>query len=455
MPYALNRYVIPLVIMSVLAVALFVVLFVFIVFPYRDAQTTIHAKDRTIADYGTKLADVGDRYGQMVKLLGGEPEDLAKVFPEASPTSGAVTYTVWKEHISNSNIIQTVAAPEPDAQEPPPQPGTKYENLAFYVRALESDILYLSEQVSKKGTAKQNAISERTSLENDIALLADRVKGDKQLPQSAKDRVTFIGNATMDMKNNITTLEKTVQDLTTENTSLKDQIAKIDAIYKTRIDDLTKQLDAANAKSNAAEDKANNMSAEVEKLRAQIAEFQKEKESRTSASGPLTDSFANTPAGKVFMIKGLGMDAKGAVDIGDKKLAKSGMVFRVLRDGVEKAKIQLYQVDENASYFRILSLSSPNNPILEGDDVTSPFYRGGKPVPQEFVLVGEFPEPLTKEKIIDRIKEWGGTVADKVTANTKYVIIGGGMISDEIRNDMQFYNVQRITLATVKDFFGE
>jgi len=438
--------------MSVLAVALFIALFALIVFPYQKVITDNLAKDATIRDRDARLADAGEKNGQLITLLGGQPEELTKIFPETSPTGGAVTYSVWKDHIAHSHAIQTVGVPEPGGKTPAPTPDAKYDDLAHYAQALESDIAYLYEQATLKDSAKQQAINDRVSMEHDIENIGNVAKGDKELPADIKGRVTFIQTAIMDMKNTVGTLQKTVQDLTAENTGLKDKVARADSIYQPIIADQNTKLDAANTKIKEQQATIDNQKSQIDSLKKQVADLTSEKQ---AVSGALTENYENVPAGKVFMIEGTGVDAKGAIDIGAKQLARAGMVFVVMHDGVQKGKIQLYQVTDNAGYFRILSISDPTNPIIKGDDVASPFYRGGKPVAQEFVLVGEFPEPLTKEKIADRIKEWGGTVADKISANTKYVIIGEGAIDDNTRNDIQFYNVQRITLATVKEFFGE
>jgi hypothetical protein len=330
----------------------------------------------------------------------------------------------------------------------------KFDNLAQYVRALEADIGYLEDQVSLKETARQKNATDLMSLEREVSVLYTKVLADKPAPPTAKEQIASISATVLDMRNSISTLTGTVKDLGDKLTAVNEQLAGIDANYKTQLNDAT-------AAKNTAEKTVAERDATVKSQADRIAELEAKgkppgQDTTVTVGGPINENLELTPAGTVIMVKGRGMDAVGAIDIGAKKYAKNGMVFRVLDNGVEKARIQIYDLDENASYFRVLSLATPNTFILEGDPVSSPFYRGGQPLPQEFVLVGEFPEPLTKERIIDRIKEWGGAVADKITANTKYVILGQGVISDDVRKELQLYNnIQRITLATVRDFFGE
>lgn len=454
MPYVMNRYVIPLVIMSVLTVVFFFGLVYCTVFAIPEVTKGKLDAERKNSATSTKLDEyIGEngKQTQLINLLGGEKADLEQVFETTFP-SGAVTYTVWTDHIANSKTIRPLTSPEPTKQTWIPQSNMKFDNLAQYVRALEADIGYLEDQVSLKETARQKNATDLMSLEREVSVLYTKVLADKPAPPTAKEQIASISATVLDMRNSISTLTGTVKDLGDKLTAANEQLAGIDAKHTAEIDTVRKERDENATTATNEHNRAESLAMEVEVLKKKLAG---KEETPTVISGALTDSFTATADGAIIMVKGRGMDAVGAIDIGSKKLAKNGMVFRVLSNGAEKARIQIYQVDENASYFRVLSLATPNTFILEGDPVSSPFYRGGQPVPQEFVLVGEFPEPLTKERIIDRIKEWGGTVSEKLSANTKYAIIGQGPVDDPTRSDLQLYNVQRISLATVRDFFGE
>ena len=460
MPYVMNRYVIPLVIMSVLTVVFFFGLVYCTVFAIPEVTTGKLDAERKNSATSTKLDEyIGEngKQTQLINLLGGEKADLEQVFETTFP-SGAVTYTVWTDHIANSKTIRPLTSPEPTKQTWIPQSNMKFDNLAQYVRALEADIVYLEDQVSLKETARQKNATDLMSLEREVSVLYTKVLADKPAPPTAKEQIASISATVLDMKNTISTLTGTVKDLGDKLTAANELLAGIDAKHTAEIDAVRKERDQNAKDRDDYQVKAEGLAQQVNDLQIQLGKIIKEQQGSETlvAGGQIGENLELTPAGAVIMVKGRGMDAVGAIDIGSKKLAKNGMVFRVLSNGAEKARIQIYQVDENASYFRVLGLATPNTFILEGDPVSSPFYRGGQPVPQEFVLVGEFPDPLTKERIIDRIKEWGGAVSDKIGANTKYVILGQGVIGDEVRKDLQLYNnIQRISIATVRDFFGE
>jgi NAD-dependent DNA ligase len=167
-----------------------------------------------------------------------------------------------------------------------------------------------------------------------------------------------------------------------------------------------------------------------------------------------SEKFNTTPDGEVTMVQGLGKDAIGAVDIGKNQKARAGMIFEVFRGDEKKGRLQLSKVNENSSIFRILDIYDEKSPIIEGDKIHSPFFQSG--VADEFVVIGEFPAPFSRERVISQIENWGGSVAEKITSNTKYVVIGEGTITQEEREALQLYsNVERISMGGLEEFLGE
>jgi len=465
MPYVLNRYVIPLVAMSVLAAALFIVIVYVLVFPYQDRVKEYLDKQKELSDCDSKRREVSDINAKFVALCGGDAGD-----------PGSATLKAISERVKNSTTMRALANPEASKPEMLPDYSKKPVTAGGYMQALEKNCDYLMDQVTRKDDKVKTAEGSLRDLNLALAnlyisvILAPQpqyVAKPETLPKPAdilndktkslQQLLIEIRNTTGDLRNKVTNLEKANGDLATDNKNLKEENGKISATYENDRQRLTKERDDVTVERDKFKIAAEDYAAKLRKAQEDLAAKERAKEGQsTLVTGAVNESLENKPAGKIFMIQGIGTEALGAIDIGAKKFARPGMVFRVLRDGVEKGRVQLYKVDDNASYFRVLSLAKAHDPILQNDDVASPFYRNGQPVPSEFVLIGEFPEPLTKEKIIDRIKEWGGSVADKVTANTKYVILGQGPISDEVRSDLLLYSsAQRISLATVKEFFGE
>jgi len=98
------------------------------------------------------------------------------------------------------------------------------------------------------------------------------------------------------------------------------------------------------------------------------------------------------------------------------------------RDGTPKAEVEVLSVDPRISTARILS-SEPRNPIAVGDLVANLIWDAGQQ--NQFVVAGEF--DLDRDgntdynairKIEALIARWGGTIAQGVSAQTDYVILG-------------------------------
>lgn len=471
MPYVMNRYVVPLVVMSVLVAALFVGLAYILLFPYPQTQRELNTAKRDYKDLAAKNRELVANNEDLLALVGGEADQLRKAHQGLIVPPGASTAAVWQKYFQQSAVI-TQLPPDIEKRFPAEDTATyatlwnlKADNLDQYVTNLEKYAAYLKKAVDVTNFALGKAGEERTAVAGNIRTTFDAAGQATQAlgmpaPQGADDAaklaaITGVINA---MTNEINSNRAKITQLTTDNATLQARNSSLDASYKQELDRVTverdsfkKDLDVANSKLSGLQVKVEQQAAEIVRLN----EIINKRNEPVVEKGTLGNSYTTEPSATVFMVEGFGMNTVGAIDIGANQHVRPGMVFQVMHNGVTKAGVQITKVDENASYFKVLSISDERNPIVKGDDVFSPFHHKGKFIPTEFVLVGDFPEPLTRDKIIDRIKEMGGAVADKVTTTTKYVIIGLGQISQDDRQNMELYNTQRITLATLKDFFGQ
>lgn len=123
------------------------------------------------------------------------------------------------------------------------------------------------------------------------------------------------------------------------------------------------------------------------------------------------------------------------LNIGSDKRVYQGLTFSVYdrnalipKDGKGKAEIEVSDIAKNFSAARILR-SEINRPILEGDIVANLIWDSDKT--NVFVIAGEFDinndgriDADAAEKIKALIEKWGGKVADTISIDTNYLILG-------------------------------
>jgi len=123
------------------------------------------------------------------------------------------------------------------------------------------------------------------------------------------------------------------------------------------------------------------------------------------------------------------------LDKGSEDRIYQGLTFTVYdrgsaipKDGQGKAEVEVFDVGENLSAARIIT-SALNRPILQGDIVANLIWDSDRT--NQFVIAGQF--DLDKDEEIDTngvdrvkilIEKWGGQVADSVTIDTDFVVLG-------------------------------
>jgi len=148
---------------------------------------------------------------------------------------------------------------------------------------------------------------------------------------------------------------------------------------------------------------------------------------------PQREALAYQPDGKVVLVD----EQAGVVhlSIGSASRVYRGLTFSVYdrnapipTDGKGKAEIEVFNLERNVSAARIVR-SEKKNPIARDDIVANLIWGSDKA--NVFVVVGDFDlegdgninfDAISKIRTL--IEKWGGSVADNVSAQTDFVVLG-------------------------------
>jgi len=206
-------------------------------------------------------------------------------------------------------------------------------------------------------------------------------------------------------------LEKKTED------QVKDLYGKLDMERAGR-DEINKQLLRTQAEMKAAEERIQKI------LKEDVYPIK---------PPPETEAKAFEPDGKVIMIDNQTKIVH--INLGSDERVYKGLTFSIYdknmpipRDGKGKAEIEVYNVGESVSAARIIR-SDPKNPIV-ADDLAANLIWDAKKT-NTFVVAGDFDldgDEKTDADALDKIRklveQWGGKIADTVTINTDFVILG-------------------------------
>jgi hypothetical protein len=148
---------------------------------------------------------------------------------------------------------------------------------------------------------------------------------------------------------------------------------------------------------------------------------------------PDTEVKAFEPDGKVILVDDQAKTVQ--INLGSNDRIYRGLTFAVYergqpipRDGKGKAEIEVYNVGDSFSGARIIR-SDKKNPVVVDDIIANLIWSPTKA--NTFVVAGDFdlsgdgvPDDEAVAKIRGLVEKWGGKVADSVTVNTDYVILG-------------------------------
>jgi predicted nucleic acid-binding Zn-ribbon protein len=220
-----------------------------------------------------------------------------------------------------------------------------------------------------------------------------------------------------------------------------------EAIAKTQaeLDELKAQL------SSAREEIASAGRAREEELQGQLEALEGEKNALESRAGDLqrqVDRIRVQPKNSAALVDGhvLASNAEGRVyiDLGRKHRIRPGMTFEVYADAVGagvdpstgailpgKASIEVLKVDETTSTARVIRQQRGASPPVKDDVLVNAIYSPD--YTYRFFLYGEFDTDAdgrtsAEEKafVIQRIRDWGGTVAegDDLPGDVDFVLVG-------------------------------
>ncbi|MGA2322607.1 MAG: BRCT domain-containing protein [Sedimentisphaerales bacterium] len=148
---------------------------------------------------------------------------------------------------------------------------------------------------------------------------------------------------------------------------------------------------------------------------------------------PETMVKAFEPDGKVILVDDQAKTVQ--INLGGNDHIYRGLTFAVYdrgqpipRDGKGKAEIEVYNVGDSFSAARIIR-SDKKNPVVVDDIIANLIWSPTKA--NTFVVAGDFDlngDGVSDDDAIAKIRrlveKWGGKVADSVTVNTDYVILG-------------------------------
>jgi hypothetical protein len=242
--------------------------------------------------------------------------------------------------------------------------------------------------------------------------------------------------------NAVATWEETQKKLAGDIDSYRQQVAQIKTDYNDlralveknsdeRVKLLLDQVEQAKAESKKLNQDLLRTQAELNvaqgRLQGALASVQ------DLQPAPDRESVAYKPDGEVILVD----DAAGVIriNLGYDDHIYRGLTFSVYdrsagvtRDGKPKAQVEVFAVDRRASAARVVS-SDKKNPILTGDIIANLIWDSSKH--NVFVVAGDFdldgdkkPDFDGVRKIEALIQKWGGTVANDVSADTDFVILG-------------------------------
>jgi len=233
------------------------------------------------------------------------------------------------------------------------------------------------------------------------------------------------------------------QVLQSEKNKLQEQVNQIQADYndlqvrleqstEEQIDTVRKQLEQARANLKSLNEKLLKTQAELKMTEDMLKRAQQEV--MEIKPPPDHEVLAHRPDGKIILI-----DDQAKVvhlNIGSNQHVYRGLTFTVYdrsgpipKDGKGKAEIEVYDVAETYSAARI-TRSEAKRPVLDGDIVANLIWNSDKT--NVFVVAGDFDldndgnfDSNAIGRIRALIEKWGGRVADTISINTDFLVLGG------------------------------
>jgi len=280
-------------------------------------------------------------------------------------------------------------------------------------------------------------------LDETVCLIVGGVPETTSAEAKINDVNKKVGNALKSAQEHIDVYSEREQVIQGEKNKLQQQINIIQTDYdelRTRLEKSTteqvdtyrKQLEEARANLKSLNGKLLKTQAEL-KMAEDVMKLAQQ-EVREIKPSPDHEVLAHRPDGKIILID----DQTNVVhlNIGSKQHIYRGLTFTVYdrsgsipKDGRGKAEIEVFDVAETYSAARITK-SETKKPILLGDIVANLIWNSDKT--NVFVVAGDFDldndgnlDQNAAGKIQTLIEKWGGRVADTISIDTDFLVLGG------------------------------
>ncbi len=271
------------------------------------------------------------------------------------------------------------------------------EKLKTHLDNTTSAALILQEQFKQQKNLFDDAM--KVTHEKEQTLLAEKEKYQQQVDEIKKN---YTDLQTMVRQ----TSEQQVQTLMTQLDEERDNRKK-----------LSQQLLKTEAELTTAEERIKRAQ---EKLHALVP-------------SPDNEVAAYKPDGEIILYDEAAKTVR--INIGSADHVYRGLTLSVYekntpipREGKGKAEIEVFNVEKNISTARIVS-SNPKKPIIVGDAIANLIWDSNKT--NVFVVAGDFDlngdgtiDPDGADKIKALIEKWGGKVADEISIDTDFLVLG-------------------------------
>jgi preprotein translocase subunit YajC len=355
----------------------------------------------------SNLGTVVEHLNSMVRIVAGNPVPVTSAEVKVSSTAKRIEPLL--ERAKAFIPLPIPPAPDPNTIDPNnPADPNEVEPVQVALTDLIGDLLTKLDQTTKqRDTSEEQLGTLRKRFDDAITTM-------QQTEQTLTAKVTEYYQLVQDIKTDYNNLRLVVQQNSDERAqTLLDQLEKT----RTESSQLNQDLLKAKAELNVAQGRLDKALAAVEDIKP----------------SPDIESTAFKADGDIILVDEVSSVVH--INLGSEDRIYRGLTFSVYdraggipRDGKPKAQVEVLAVDRRVSTARILS-SERKNPISVGDLAANLIWDANRQ--NQFVVAGQF--DLDRDgkadydairKIEALVQKWGGTVAQDVSADTDYVILG-------------------------------
>jgi len=298
--------------------------------------------------------------------------------------------------------------------------------------ALQNKLPNIAAGITKREKKLQSTLKTVKTLESKVADLQKDLEDQKKTLTSTENRLRSAHQASKERSaerdrlrrerddmivKKDTEIKRLMDELSTVKAEKDQQIAQLSGENKRLLDERQRVQLAMEAQKKDTAMKISTLETAINQRDQRIAQMRQMKEQEKESL---------IPDGKVLVSN----IRHGFVElnIGRRDGVTNGLKFKVFglkKGGIkhEKGTIQIVSVAKGTSRAAILKTADPINPILENDVIANPAFHIGKA--KLFVLEGK-PKVYTKDELSKLIVEAGGTVDEKLSVSTDFLIVGEG-----------------------------